>query len=239
MYKHKPKIVISRCYIDPVRYDGNKVNETFVHNILKFVEYIPICPEVEIGLGVPRDKIFLIKKDTYRIYQNGNDITDKMEIFSENFLRNIGNIDGFLLKGKSPSCGVTGAKTYKKNDGSEFIGRRSGIFVRKVRNYFPHLPIEDEIRLKGHHIKISFLLRIFLYSTFKSWKDKKNFIKEYEIFLRLFNEKFFKEFSKEPSEKNIRNILKRNLSKERAFYILSLIDKKKIKSLPFPLELIK
>ncbi len=212
---HKPRIVLSRCFCEPVRYDGKKIYNPFIEKLKKYVDITTVCPEVDIGLGVPRNKIFLIKKQDYRIYYRGKDITESIIDFSKSFISRIGDIDGFLLKSKSPSCGVVGAKTYSNPDGTGFLGRRQGVFARIIKKHFPYLPVEDELKLENLYLRYSFLTRIFLYSYFKNTEDKTFFLTQYGKILSMFNQKSFKIFKKDPQIKNLRNILKRNISEKK------------------------
>jgi uncharacterized protein YbbK (DUF523 family)/uncharacterized protein YbgA (DUF1722 family) len=193
----RPRVIISRCInLEAVRYNGGIVRDEFAEKLGYFVEYIPVCPEVEIGLGVPRAPIDL-KKDNHgniRVFRpsTGEDFTDKMLEFSSRFLSSLGEIDGFLLKAKSPSCGVKDTLLYGE-DGKKTMGKTSGLFAQKAMEYFPYLPIEDEGRLRDFWIRYYFLTRIFAFADLREnfkRKDKisdlLNFHKRYKYLLMLF-----------------------------------------------------
>lgn len=131
----KPNIVLSRCInIEAVRYDGGITNNEFARILGKYVNYITVCPEVSIGLGVPRDPIIIIKEnDYYKLYQpkTSLDLTNAMEEFSDRFLNSLIDIDGFLLRSKSPSCGVSGTKIFNNPYANEPIEEGSGFFCQK------------------------------------------------------------------------------------------------------------
>jgi len=162
----KPNIVISECLnMKPVRYDGGIIDDPFAAALGQYASYIPVCPEVAVGLGIPREPITVVRKDTndFQLVQpeTGVDLTRKMSRFSEEFLNSLEYADGFLLKSKSPSCGVSGTKIYKNKDAAGFLYRGKGMFARKVMQELPELPCEDEQRLKDMNIRMHFLMRVF------------------------------------------------------------------------------
>ncbi len=162
----KPKLVISACLKGEfVRYDGGTVKDPFVEKFLKYCEPIGVCPELAIGLGVPRPKVLIYWKDgSPRLFQPSTqkDLTQEMLRFSNEFLSSLPEVDGFLLKGKSPSCGVSNSTlSYKDPEGKIFSHRTKGLFAREVLEKFQDLPVEDEKRLKDEHIRKHFLTRLF------------------------------------------------------------------------------
>jgi uncharacterized protein YbbK (DUF523 family) len=112
----KPRIVISAClngYFN--RYNGSTVSDDGLNALKPLFELTTVCPEVDVGPGVPRKTIRLVKiKDKLQVIQNetGLDVTRKLQNYSETFLSNLEDIDGFILKAKSPSCGVKSAKLF-------------------------------------------------------------------------------------------------------------------------------
>ncbi|MDI6850377.1 MAG: DUF1722 domain-containing protein [bacterium] len=176
----KPNIVISKCInFAAVRYNGSIIKDEFAEKLGKYVNYIPICPEVEIGLGVPRPPINLVRTEEGEIrvvdLQINRDYTEIMEQFCRNFLGRLREIDGFLLKSKSPSCGVRSAKL-RNFDGKGIVGKTNGIFAKSAVVYFPDLPVEDEGRLIDRDIRRNFLIRIFALADLRE-----NFLKKEEI----------------------------------------------------------
>ena len=189
---NKPKVVFSACLLgENVRYDGKLINCPFAEQLSKYVNVIKVCPEVSIGLPVPREPIIAVKKDKKILIVNpktGEDFTERLKNFSNSFLLSLKDIDGFLLKSKSPSCGVSGTKTYKSLDGTGFLYRGQGIFAKTVKETFPHLPVEDELKLKNWYRKYIFLMRIFLNRELKTI-DTEKFHSKYRFTLFLFNRK--------------------------------------------------
>ncbi len=172
----KPRIVYSACLnSEPVRYDGGIIKDTFALKLKEYCEIITVCPEVSIGLGVPREKIIVyIEENKLGIYQpkTGLNLTAKMLNFSEEFLNTLPEIDGFLLKSKSPSCGLSNTIIYKDKEGKIFHSKGMGIFAQKILEKFPYIPAEDEGRLRNPEIRERFLTRIFALSDLRNLKNK-------------------------------------------------------------------
>jgi len=166
----KPKLVVSACLAgEDVRYDGVPVKDPFALKLCSQVETISVCPEVSIGLGVPRDRIILVEEEEPRLYQpaTGRELTGDILSFTEGFLKGLPPVDGFLLKAKSPSCGVSHTKVYKDREGKELLGLGEGIFAREVRRSFPHVFVEDELGLRDRNRRLRFLVGIYMLALFR------------------------------------------------------------------------
>lgn len=230
----RPNIVISRCInLEPVRYNGGIVNDEFAKKLEKFVNFIPVCPEVDIGMPVPRLPVILVKEDnTLKMIEpeTNKDYTNQLNLFSENFINSLKNIDGFLLKSKSPSCGVKSAKIYKRGNKSS-IGKRSGLFAQKAIEKYPYLPVEDEGRLKDKDIRTNFLIKIFAFANLRetlSTVDNINtlikFHERYKYLLMLYNQTNlkklghllanWKDISLEETKKQYEEIFRRSFNKK-------------------------
>lgn len=217
----KPKIVISKCInFEAVRYNGGIVKDGFALKLGEYVEYIKVCPEVGIGLGVPRDPLIVFKENNnFKFLQEKNnlDLTEKMLEFSKNFLKNLKDVDGFLLKSKSPSCGWSGTNIYYEREGKRFSYKGKGIFAQRIIEKFPEVPIEDEGRLKNEEIKFHYLIRVFsffeLKKTLKNLKSINEIIKfhqNYKYLLMVYNQKELKilgQILAGYNKKNIKEIL--------------------------------
>lgn len=188
----KPIVFISRCItFEPVRYSGQIVSSEFVDKLKNFIFAVTACPEVEIGLGVPRDPIRIIEvrkndiKELKLLQPSTNiDLTEKMLKYSKNFTENLGDIDGFILKAKSPSCGIRDVKVYDEKQQLLPLNRKNpGIFGGYVLKKFSNKIVEDEQRLIDGFIRDNFLKSIFLSSNFRICKQKNsisNLIKFHE-----------------------------------------------------------
>ncbi len=229
----KPRIVYSACLnLEPVRYNGYDVKDEFALKLRNFVEIISVCPEVSIGLGVPRDRLLVYKEsDRYFLFQPSTriDLTEKMLDFSQRFLNNIDEVDGFLLKSKSPSCGISNVNVYKDKDGKVFLTKSKGLFASEVLKNFPDLPIEDEGRLKNEDIRRHFLIRIFAHADLRAFlktkRDKKELIefhKKYKYLLMLYSPGNLKKLGNLVAESKDVNKM---LPEYKAFFIKSLAKK--------------
>ena len=98
----RPKVVVSGCLeFDHCRYNGDMISSPIVANLMEYVDFLPVCPEVELGLGIPRDPVrIVLENGEQRLVQSasGRNVTEVMETFCTDFLNSTGNIDGFILK---------------------------------------------------------------------------------------------------------------------------------------------
>ncbi len=159
-----PRIVVSRCLgFAATRYNGIMLHDPWVERLKKISECIDLCPEVEIGLGIPRDPIRIVLRQERRYLlqpSTGRDVTAEMEDYCQAASTKLVDIDGFILKGKSPSCGLYDTKFYQ-NDNPNVAGRNGGFFGQRILEDFPGLPAEDEGRLQNFRIREHFFTRIF------------------------------------------------------------------------------
>jgi uncharacterized protein YbgA (DUF1722 family)/uncharacterized protein YbbK (DUF523 family) len=137
-----------------------------------FVEWIPLCPEVEIGLGIPRPTIRLERAEdgTARLAMpsTGEDLSDRMKSWAEERVQGIEDLDlcGFILKKDSPSCGMERVKIYDVNGVPARDG--TGVFAEVLLRRAPHLPVEEEGRLNDPRLRENFIARVF---AIRRWKD--------------------------------------------------------------------
>ncbi len=140
----KPRIVVSCCLgYEACRYNGKIIDVSWRSELEKVADVITVCPEVMAGLGTPRLPINLIRKDgKIHIIQDetGIDYTDKLDDVSKKFLSTIGKVDGFILKGKSPSCGL-GTTKIRFGD-SIYIA--SGVFAKMAMSMHSDAVFDDE-----------------------------------------------------------------------------------------------
>jgi uncharacterized protein YbgA (DUF1722 family)/uncharacterized protein YbbK (DUF523 family) len=184
----RPKVVISKCIeFDHCRYDGSMISSEFVKALKGHVDFLPVCAEMEIGLGVPRDTIRIVSVDgEIRLMQpaTGLDVTDRMNEFSSRFLGSLPEVDGFILKFRSPSCGMKDIRVYSTAARSGAISKASGFFGGAVVRSFPNLAVEDEGRLRNYNIREHFLTRLYAQASFRKVRregDISDLIKFHEI----------------------------------------------------------
>lgn len=179
MYKNvKPIVILSNCLeYKACRYNGEVIPNNFIKILEPYVSYKMVCPEVEIGLGVPRDPIKIVAvNNEERLIQplTGIDLTDKMNNFSTDYLSSIKQADGFILKSKSPSCGIKDVKLSNNIDKGPIIGKTKGFFARAIQERFSGLAIEDESRLSNFTIRENFLTKLFALARFRQLQDRKD-----------------------------------------------------------------
>ena len=202
----KPRIVVSKCIgFDNCRYNGQMISSDFVEQLKSFVEFIPVCPEFEMGLGVPRDPIRIISYEgDLKLFQPSTekDFTSNMIEFSNSFLDKLPEIDGFILKSKSPSCGIKDVKIYTVKGQQPKEPKGSGFFGQAVLEKYSNLAIEDENRLTNSRIKQHFLTKIYALRGFNEVKKSKSIRKliEFQTYNKLlfgaYNQKETKELGR-------------------------------------------
>ena len=162
MTQQRPIVVISRCIdFDSCRYNGAVIRASLREKLEPLVELRPICPELEIGLGVPRDPVHLVRAGgSVRMVQpsTARDLTAAMSSFSDRFLGSLEAVDGFVLKSRSPSCAVRDARI-------EGAGGGAGLFAARVLERFPHVPVGDEAQLAEETVRQDFLDEVFAHAA--------------------------------------------------------------------------
>lgn len=199
----KPVLVVSKCLgFAKCNFAGQGFNDEFVSMLKPYVKFISICPEIEINLGVPRKslRIVLINDKENLVQQSENkNLTFKMENFSKNFIDELGQVEGFILKTRSPSCGVKDAKIYGSNDSKARVVKKGiGFFAKVVLKKFPSYQVEDEGRLENFQVRHNFFIKIFTLAKFKkikSFNSLKKFHEENYYLFEMFDEKIQKQMS--------------------------------------------
>lgn len=167
----RPRIVLSRCIeVDSCRWDGLRIASEVVRVLLPHVDLVSICPEVEIGLGVPRPPIRVISTaDGLRLYQPATerDCTAEMVAFADAFLGGLGAVDGFILKSHSPSCGARDVGIYQGLTDETISQRGAGFFAAAVAARCVTTAIEDEARLADRSLRHHFFVRIYAAARFR------------------------------------------------------------------------
>jgi uncharacterized protein YbgA (DUF1722 family)/uncharacterized protein YbbK (DUF523 family) len=169
----RPVVAASKCLgFAACRYDGQTIDCPTVRLLQGLVDFRPVCPEVAIGLGVPREPIRVIESGgERRLYQpaTGRDLTADMAAFASRHLGTLGDADGFILKSHSPSCGVKDVKAYPGTDPrhAPVTGKSAGFFGGAVLERFPHLAVEDDGRLENYQVREHFYTRLYAVADFR------------------------------------------------------------------------
>lgn len=164
----RPRVVVSACLeFENVRYDGKVIPCEIVKQLQTYVDYIKVCPEYAVGLGVPREPIRIIKKDgDYRLVQpkTGRDVTEIMDEFTDSFLESLASVDGFIFKSRSPTIALTGIKVYRGPFDPAVLEKRSGFFAKKIIEKYRGYPMEEDARLINDKIRHHFLTKLFAFA---------------------------------------------------------------------------
>lgn len=165
----RPRIGISACLLgDEVRYDGGHRRDAFLSDVLtSYVEFVRVCPEVEVGMGTPREPLRLVRARDGRVRmittRTGVDHTESMHSWARERLHDLAAepLAGYVLKRNSPSCGMTRVQVFSASGYPQRNGR--GLFAEALMKQFPNLPLEEEDRLLDPVIRENFIERIFAY----------------------------------------------------------------------------
>lgn len=172
----KIKLGISACLLGKeVRYDGTHKLDHYLRDTLGiFVEWVPVCPEVEYGLPVPREAMQLVgdpNDPRLMTTKTKIDHSSGMKRWASKRVRELEKHDlcGFIFKSRSPSSGMRGVKVYSSQGMPSATG--VGMFARAFMDHFPTIPVEDDGRLHDPGLRENFIERIF---AFRRWKDLAN-----------------------------------------------------------------
>jgi uncharacterized protein YbbK (DUF523 family)/uncharacterized protein YbgA (DUF1722 family) len=171
------RIGISACLLgQEVRYDGGHQKDAYLTGVLgRHVDWVPVCPEIEVGLGVPREPIRLVGDAAApRLLglHSGRDHTDRMNAFARRRVQELAGrgLGGYVLKRGSPSCGMARVKLYR--DESAAPDRAGvGLFARALREMLPLLPVEEEDRLASASRRDGFISRVFAYRRLAALRE--------------------------------------------------------------------
>jgi len=172
------RVAISACLLgQKVRYDGGHKHDPFLTETLgQYVEWIPVCPEVEIGLGIPRPTLRLERRDDQICLvmpKENRDLTHTMQTFARRRVKALAEADicGYVLKKNSPSCGMERVKVYKPE--GDPAGTHVGTFAGVLLEMMPYLPIEEEGRLHDPRLRENWVTRIFAFHRLKNlWSQR-------------------------------------------------------------------
>ncbi len=167
------RLGVSSCLLGAaVRFDGGHKRDRFLTDVLApYVEWVPVCPEVELGMGTPREAVHLVgNPDAPRMMgtKTGRDHTAAMRRFAAARVRALAALDlsGYVFKKDSPSCGVERVRVYGANGPPARRGR--GLFAAAFTAAYPAIPVEEEGRLQDPVLRENFIERIFCYRRWRS-----------------------------------------------------------------------
>lgn len=194
----RPIVIVSKCLgFDACRWNGVTIPDDNVERLRSVVEMKPVCAEVEIGLGVPRPPIRVVQNGgaTHLVQpETGRDCSEEMRTFGAAFLDTIGEVDGFILKSRSPSCGIKDVKIYPANGKSILSAKGVGFFTGTIIARYPHLPMEDEARLSNARLREHFYTRLFVQARFRhvlsrgTMRELVKFHSEQKLLLMAYNQ---------------------------------------------------
>lgn len=173
----KPQIGVSACLLGhPVRFDGgHKKNQFLVNDLIRHVEFVPVCPETAIGLGTPRPTIRLVGEPEHpRVVGVADptlDVTRRLEEYAQAEVARLGHLCGFVLKKDSPSCGMERVRVYD-SEGRGAQRKGVGAFARVLLQRMPLLPVEEEGRLSDPVLRENFINRVFVYQRWKRLSEE-------------------------------------------------------------------
>jgi len=162
---------ISGCLLgERVRYDGDHKRSRYCTDELsRYVQYIKICPEVAAGMSVPRPTIRLERHaNEIRavIPTTGADVTAALTHVADRQYHQLGQLSGYVLCTKSPSCGIENVKLFNPTTG-EFQRVAQGLFARRLQELFPALPITEDVHLEQVSLRENFILRLYVYAVWR------------------------------------------------------------------------
>lgn len=164
----KIPVGISTCLLgEKVRFDGGHKEDRYLTQTLSpYVQWVPVCPEVEMGLPIPRENIRLVKKEgEIRLVggKSGQDYTEQMKTWAKQRLQELqsAGLCGYILKRSSPSCGMERVRVYNETGMPERNG--VGVYAQMLMEAYPLLPVEEEGRLNDPLLLENFIERLFAY----------------------------------------------------------------------------
>ena len=172
------KIGVSSCLLgEKVRWNGDHKQDRYVREILgNYFEYVPVCPEMEVGMGVPRETVALygtLEEPKMISKKSKIDWTERMNRYLKDRINQLtrDELSGYIFKSKSPSCGIARVPVFSETDRSK-ARHGAGMFANAFIKKFPLVPIEDEGRLNDAKIRESFIVRVFCFNRLQKLFNK-------------------------------------------------------------------
>ena len=166
MATDRPRVGISLCLLgEEVRHDGGHKHDRYATGVLgQHFQWVPVCPEVEVGMGTPREPVNLLRTGDgviMRGIRSGEDWTERMQQYSDRRVPELmqSELHGFLLKKDSPTCGMERVRLYDHNNVPSRDG--VGLFAQGLKGQVPNLPLEEEGRLNDKPLRENFITRVY------------------------------------------------------------------------------
>lgn len=163
------RIGISSCLLgNAVRYDGkHSRSDCILDSMGNLFEFIPFCPEVGVGMGIPRPPIQLVTFDgdirVRGVSDTLYDATDVLTAYAQNNQDQFERLNGYIFKSRSPSCGLMDVNVYD-SETNELVGTSSGQFSKTLVQQYPNLPISDDVKLLDKKMRNDFIRRVQVYA---------------------------------------------------------------------------
>ena len=167
---------VSSCLLgQEVRFDSSHKHNRYLTDTLgEYFDFQPFCPEVAIGLGIPRPPIRLVKIGNEvrvrGVKDPDQDVTDALNNYAQQAAAQCTNISGYIFKSKSPSCGMERVKVYSEQGNP--IDSASGVYAAGIMQQLPSLPVEEEGRLMDPHLRENFIERVFIYHRWQQYQQQ-------------------------------------------------------------------
>lgn len=173
----RPRVGISACLLgEPVRHDAGHKRDVWLADVLgPRVDWVPVCPEVEAGFGTPRETMHLVRTEANGVAlittTTARDVTDTMCACAGRRVDELAraDLDGYVLKADSPSCGVDGVRVFTSPSAAECTGR--GLFAEALIARLPDLPVADERRLSDQRVRQQFVERVFAHHRTRRMRE--------------------------------------------------------------------
>lgn len=170
---HKPKLGISACLMgDEVRFNGgHKESHLCTRELTEYFEFVTACPEVAIGMGIPREPIRLVgdpqNPQAIGTVNSELNVTQPLAEYGAQMAEELGDICGYIFMQKSPSCGLERVKVYREN-GAPVDGGGRGVYAQAFCERHPNLPVEEDGRLNDAVLRENFITRVFAYAAWQA-----------------------------------------------------------------------
>lgn len=214
----KIKVGISSCLLgESVRFNGSHKNSPFCSQVLsEWFDFQPICPEVEIGMGIPREPIQLVNENNQirvkNVTDQSQDFTDKLHNLADEYAPKLDHLCGYIFMQKSPSCGVFRVKVYSQN-GMPETEPAMGAFAYKLMQHYPLLPMEEAGRINDIRLRENFIIRVFANHDWKQNvmpdpkpKDLVAFHTRYKFLLQVHSESHYRQLGRVVADTGKRDI---------------------------------